>query len=303
MILAAGLGTRLRPLTGYLPKPLFPVLNEPLIQRIACTLCSSGFFNIYINLYHLGHMVEQRLCRNCHACANARPMVRMLHEDRLLGTGGGIANIFHKIAIPQPMLVINGDVVTNLDLEALWQYHLAHPDSAATLVLHKRDPWNKVGVSGEFVTSFEDKGPGSLAFTGISVFSEQFLSSLSVGPGSRIDALSRAMGAGAKVRWVHGPDFSTLKGAKTWIWEDIGSPPGYLMAHERLMESMGSSFVGPPGVETMIECRGGWVCMGRDIEVEENVSLERCVVWPRSVLKAGSSFKDTVITPYGMLCG
>ena len=105
------------------------------------------------------------------------------------------------------------------------------------------------------------------------------------------------------MRWVYGPDLTRRKDDMPWMWEDIGSPSGYLMAHERLMGYMGRSFIGPPDVETRIEYSGSWVCMGRDVKVGENVRLERCVVWPNAIIKAGSRYKNAVITPYGVLGG
>lgn len=133
MILAAGLGTRLRPLTNMIPKPLLPIAGTPLIVWNLLLLKRHGFHDVVINLHHLGPMIEQALGNG------SRYGLRIVYsrEPVILGTGGGL-----KQAEPhfsgESVLVLNGDTLVELDLGALCAFHQQR-DAMATLVLRK-DP-------------------------------------------------------------------------------------------------------------------------------------------------------------------
>src|SRR5215203_835929 len=133
MILAAGLGTRLRPLTNTIPKPLLPVGGTPLIVWNLLLLKRHGFRDVVINLHHLGPLIEQALGDG----SKFGLRILYLKEPMILGTGGGI-----KQAEPyfcgEPVLVLNGDTLIELDLSALCAFHLER-QAAATLVL-REDP-------------------------------------------------------------------------------------------------------------------------------------------------------------------
>jgi NDP-sugar pyrophosphorylase family protein len=150
MILAAGLGTRLRPLTNTMPKPLLPIAGTPLIVWNLLLLKRYGFLDVVINLHYLGPMIEQVVGNG------SRYGVRITYsrEPVILGTGGGI-----KQAEPyfsgSPVLILNGDTLVEIDLEALWAFHRER-NAAATLVL-RSDPdavrWGlvEVGDAGRIV--------------------------------------------------------------------------------------------------------------------------------------------------------
>jgi NDP-sugar pyrophosphorylase family protein len=131
MILAAGLGTRLRPLTNTIPKPLLPVAGTPLIVWNLLLLKRHGFQEVVINLHHLAPIIERALGDG------SKFGLRIIysHEPMILGTGGGI-----KQAEPyfsgEPVLVLNGDTLFELDLEALCAFHRDRK-AAATLVLRE----------------------------------------------------------------------------------------------------------------------------------------------------------------------
>ena len=137
MILAAGLGTRLRPLTYHLPKPLFPVLNIPSVKRILYELKAAGFKRVVINACHLANLLIDSISR-----WNLDQEITLVKEPFLLGTGGALKN-----ALPcfkdGPVLLINSDVVTDIDLKAVFEAHCRrHP--IATMVLHDRPLFNSI---------------------------------------------------------------------------------------------------------------------------------------------------------------
>lgn len=225
MILAAGLGTRLRPLTNAVPKPLLPVGGVPLIVWNLLLLKRHGFRDVVINLHYLGHLIEQGLGDG------SKFGLRILysHEPTILGTGGGI-----KQAEPhfgeEPVLILNGDTLVELDLEALWDFHRTR-HAAATLVL-REDPdaaqWGlvEVGAEGQIVriTGKGLKGGGPTRprmFAGIHILHPRLLQSVPKGVASSIiDPYVTAIERGESV----------LGYDVTSYWSDIGTPERYVQA-------------------------------------------------------------------------
>ena len=225
MILAAGLGTRLRPLTNTIPKPLLPVGGTPLIVWNLLLLRRHGFRQVVINLHHLGPMIEQALG------TGSKFGIRIIysHEPVLLGTGGGI-----KQAEPhfsgEPVLILNGDTLVELDLEALCDIHHTR-NAAATLVL-REDPdaarWGLVEV-GDMERILRINGKGQTEpvpakprmFAGIHILHPRLLRPVSKGVASSIiDPYVVAIERGEPVL---GYD---LQG----YWSDIGTAERYTQA-------------------------------------------------------------------------
>ena len=120
MILAAGRGRRLAPLTDTLPKPLVPVGGRPIIEHILDFLRAGGIREVVVNLHHLGHLIEERL-------GNGVPFgVRIAYswEDPILDTGGGIKRAESLLA-GEPFVVINGDSLLDLRLQDVVDRHRA----------------------------------------------------------------------------------------------------------------------------------------------------------------------------------
>ena len=129
MIFAAGLGTRLKPLTDHLPKALVPVAGKPMLEHVIMKLKSSGFNEIVINVHHFADQIIEFLKAN----DNFGITIHISDEtEELLETGGGI-----KKAAPyfdEPFLVHNADILSNVDLKALYEYHQANGNDATLLV-------------------------------------------------------------------------------------------------------------------------------------------------------------------------
>ena len=119
MILAAGLGTRLRPLTNTIPKPLLPIAGTPLIVWNLLLLKRHGFHDVIINLHHLGPMIEQAVGNG----SKYGLRIYYSHEPVILGTGGAIKQAEPNFS-GEPVLVLNGDTLFELDLDALYAFHL-----------------------------------------------------------------------------------------------------------------------------------------------------------------------------------
>ena len=227
MILAAGLGTRLRPLTNTIPKPLLPVGGTPLIVWNLLLLKRHGFRQVVINLHHLGPMIEQALG------SGSKFGIRIMysHEPVILGTGGGI-----KQAEPhfsgEPVLILNGDTLAELDLEALCDFHRTR-NAAATLVLREDSDavrWGLVEVGDEGqILRITGKGlvgsasAASRMFAGIHILHPRLLRDVPKGVASSIiDPYVRAIERGEPVL---GYD---LQG----YWSDVGTADRYTQAEQ-----------------------------------------------------------------------
>ncbi|MBT8042292.1 MAG: NTP transferase domain-containing protein, partial [Pontiella sp.] len=169
IVLAAGLGTRLRPYTKDRPKALFTINQRPLLALVIEQLIDSGFKRILVNTHHHHRQIEAFIDQS----AFSVPVV-LRHEPDILGTGGGIRNLADQWA-PGPLLVINADIVTSIDPGTVHRFHCGH-DHAVTMVMHHRAEFNTVTVQNGFVTGFAspETEPG-LAFTGIHVMDGRIL--------------------------------------------------------------------------------------------------------------------------------
>lgn len=134
MIFAAGLGTRLKPLTDSIPKALVPINGKPLLQLVIEKLKKAGFDEIIVNIHHFPDQIIHFL--NIHQHFGIRIEVSD-ERDELLDTGGGIRKAGWFFDDNQPFLVHNVDILSNLDLGALYQQHL-QTNPLATLVVSNR---------------------------------------------------------------------------------------------------------------------------------------------------------------------
>ncbi len=133
MILAAGFGTRLRPLTETTPKPLLPVRGTPLIVWNLLMLREAGIRDVMVNLHYLGHMIQETLGDG----TRWGMRVSYSYERQILGTGGALKAV-EKYFEGQPFLVVNGDTLIALHVQGLISLH-AKKGGVATLVL-RDDP-------------------------------------------------------------------------------------------------------------------------------------------------------------------
>ena len=140
MILAAGLGTRLRPLTEKIPKPLIPLAGKPLIVWNLLLLRQHGIKDVMINLHYLGQLIEQELGDG----SQWGLCIRYSPEPVLLGTGGGIKNV-ESFFEGESLLILNGDTVIDLDLTKVMAEHSAR-GGVATMVLREDPEVDRWGV-------------------------------------------------------------------------------------------------------------------------------------------------------------
>jgi mannose-1-phosphate guanylyltransferase len=143
MVLAAGLGKRLRPLTFTIPKPLAPVANRPVMEHIVELLAGQGYREVISNLSHLAERISEHFGDGSEFGIE----LTYSHEKELLGTAGGVRNVsdFLTGGDDDSFLIISGDALTDIDLEAMRERHDSH-GGIATLAVKKVADTREYGV-------------------------------------------------------------------------------------------------------------------------------------------------------------
>jgi len=132
MILAAGFGTRLRPLTDHKPKPLVEIDGKPMIEYVIRKLVEEGITDITVNTHYLSAQLEQYFNRN-----DFGVKINLSHEDTILGTGGGIKHAKRYLEDADDFLVYNTDVDSDIDLNELYKFHVSNSAFVTLAVKHK----------------------------------------------------------------------------------------------------------------------------------------------------------------------
>lgn len=179
LILAAGRGERMRPLTDATPKPLLKVAGRPIIEWQVERLALAGFTDLVVNHSHLGHLIESSLGDG----ARLGVRIRYSHEATALETAGGVAQALALLA-PEPFVVVSGDIHTTFDYASLaprLEAILRHPErQCAHFVLVDNPPWHSagdMGLAGGLVTR---EGP-RLTYGNIGVFHPMLFADIAPG--------------------------------------------------------------------------------------------------------------------------
>jgi mannose-1-phosphate guanylyltransferase len=289
MIVAAGLGTRLRPLTLLRPKPALPVRGLPLVAYTLALLRHAGVREVVINTHHLPHELEAAARAHCPDDLS----LRFSFEDTLLDTGGGIRRVADFLRASDPCLIVGSDMLVDVDLGALIEEHRERAN-AATLLL-REDPraasFGSVGVdaSGALrrIGTRLDLGGEARAglYTWVNVVSRRALDAL-----PERDIFSHFDGwlwplVAAGARDVRG-SFAACR------WEPVGTLPEYLAANlepQRFTWLDADARARAQGVRFEDEC-----VIGAGASLGAAASLRRVVVWDGERVPAGLRVHDGV---------
>jgi mannose-1-phosphate guanylyltransferase len=283
MILAAGLGTRLRPLTTKRPKALAPVGNRPMIDRVIHYLMRYDVNALIINAHHHhGQMLSY--------LDQGRPFglpIRVAVEPRILGTGGGIKNTegFWDNA---PFIVINSDILTDIDLTTALTSHQER-GNLATLILHDRKPFNQVRITDDLDIAdiAAHPEPGRLAFTGIHILEPELLAHIPAGAfSSIIDCYMTLIREGRPVRaFVSAGHY----------WRDVGTIQSYLLANQEALH--GRPFLLGAGCRVHPSASfKEWAVAGDGTILEAGTEVARSVLWEGVTVRTGVRVRDSIVT-------
>lgn len=219
MIFAAGLGTRLRPITDTMPKALVPVDSKPLLHHLLQKLQKAGCTQVVINVHHFAEQIAQYVATHDYGMR-----IDLSDEsDMLLDTGGGLRKAASLLDGDEPILVHNVDILSNIDIATLMATH--HPESLATVVVSPRSTsryllfdsellmrgWNNIKSGEVKPQGLNTDGLQPLAFAGIHVVSPRIFSLMNDMPAkfSIIDFYLQAMTAHPIMGYVP-QDFAML---------------------------------------------------------------------------------------------
>lgn len=310
MILAAGFGTRLRPLTNKVPKPMVPILNRPILEHTIHLLRTHGLHDITVNLHHLPEMITDYFGDG----EKYGVQLHWSHEPEILGTAGGIKKAQQWLD-GESFLVINSDVVTDIDLSKVISCHKAK-GSALTLVVREGDSPEQcdpievdeddrivhmVGASSKNIPDDTTR----VLFTGVQVMEPEIFDRIpenkfygtttDVFPGMLEDALPMF------VYW------------HTGYWKDIGTIQNYLDVHKDLLDGrMNGGLPTPisnlpqgqsiPPIVLGQYCQiadsakiGPYTVLGDRCTVGDHAAIENSICWNGVTIGKGSRVSQSVL--------
>lgn len=228
MVLAAGLGTRLRPITNNIPKPLIPVAGKPLIHYTLNLLKRHNIKEVMINLHYLADMIKKEVGDG----SRFGIKVHYSYEPDILGTGGGIKKV-EDFFSDGTFLVINADILVGLDLSDVVRFHQEKGAIATMVLRHDKDvdSYGAIEIDRdsrirEFLGKIDYQGPPlkKLMFTGIHVLEPEVLSYIPSNISCCINrtAYPEMIKKGERVYGY------VMNG----YWSDLGTPERYRQAEE-----------------------------------------------------------------------
>jgi mannose-1-phosphate guanylyltransferase len=273
LVLAAGSGTRLRPLTYVRAKPAVPVAGTPLIVWILRKLAETGVRDAVLNLHHRPETIAA-------AVGEGRDLgvaVRYSWEDPILGSAGGPRRALPLLG-SDPFLLINGDTWPTVDLRALWDDHHAHASLVTMTLVPNPAPERFGGVlidEGGFVTGFTRRGDPRRSY--------HFMSAQVVAAGvfaSLADGVAAESVGGVYPRLIA----ENPRAVRGFICDvpfiEIGTPADYLRVEE---------------IVAAREGRPAWTA-GRGVQVDPSARVTRSILWDDVTVEAGAIVEECVLT-------
>jgi mannose-1-phosphate guanylyltransferase len=286
VVLVGGEGTRLRPLTETVPKPLLPVANRSFLHRVLDHLADHGVHEVVLSSPYLEETFAQFVDER-----HGDPKITWITEAEPLGTGGAIVNALPHLG-PESFFVLNGDILTDLDLTALLEFHRSNEAAATITLSHVEDarPYGLVATgAGGRVLEFREKPsepvPGNVN-AGTYVLDPSALAGWPRGDMISIEReiYPSLIGEGR-------PVFGFVTDA---YWMDLGTPEKYLRAHLDVLQGR----IRGIDVPAPFVARGAVVDgaeLGAMVVVGPGASVARSARIDESVLHEGSSVGERAV--------
>ncbi len=308
IILAGGIGTRLRPLSCTRPKLLFPVLNKPLLDRTLERLAEIGVDGVILAVKYMSEVFKQRYGEKKHGISISYSI-----EKKPMRTGGAIKYAEGLIGHEESFLVLNGDIFSTIDYSALIKKH-KETDAVATIALYRVEDPSRYGTvklaSENKITMFVEKAPleqapSNLINAGVYILDPEIFDYIPSGRPVSIE--HEVFPKLAEEGKLFGHEFSE-------IWIDIGKPSDYLRANWLILDAekekrfLGKDVIISDGVEISepILCAaevsvgessklGPYVVIGRGAVLGRNVKIEDSIVFPYAMIEDNASVTGSVV--------
>jgi len=292
MILAAGFGARLRPLTQTVPKPMVPVLNRPLLEHTIDLLRSANVRDIAVNVHHLPEQIIARFGDGSDFGVN----LYFSREEKIMGTAGGIKAV-QGFLEDGTFLVINSDIIVDIDLNRVLEFHRER-GSCLTLVVREDDSPKKYdpieiqedGRIVHFVGASSMNIPDNtrrVMFTGIQIMEPEIFSRIPAGKfcGTTEDVFPEMVQEGLPIFGYLHKDY----------WIDMGNREQYLQVHKDALDdkiSLKTDIIkNPDGYSIVFP-----VVMGADCRIDSNARIG-----PHAVLGNGCHVKNNSVVENSVL--
>jgi mannose-1-phosphate guanylyltransferase len=296
IVLVGGEGTRLRPITETIPKPLVPLMDRPSLDHVLDHLARHGVHEVILSSSYLESTF--------HAFIEARhgdPVITWITEEAPLGTGGAVVSALGAMD-DEPVFALNGDILTDLDLIAMLAFHRER-GAAATIALHHVDdarPFGLVPTEADGrVREFREKPaelvPGDIN-AGTYVLDPTVLREWPVGTMLSIEReIFPAIIASGR------PVYGFLSDA---YWLDLGTPEKYLQAHFDILEgrvgfepTYPAPYVAAEAAVDLLAHLGRWVVVGRGASVAADAQVDDSVLHAGARVEAGARVVGSILGP------
>jgi mannose-1-phosphate guanylyltransferase len=292
-VLGAGLGTRLRPLTEDLPKPLIPIYQKPLITFVLDHLISIGVREFVINTHHRPEPFRELFADRSY---RGHP-VQLVHEPEILGTGGGIKNV-EALLHDQVFISYSGDLLTDIDLPALVAEHF-RAGNDVTLALRESHFGKDVALEANRVIDMTNRygHPGQYDFAGIGVWTRAIFERIPPAQHvSYISILADWIGQGGKIGGV------VLNERK---WFNIGNRAEYLGVHRTIAnENWRPAYIADAdwpvriAPDAQIEpnvALSGFYSIGAGCRIGEGAMVENSILWKGAQMASRACLRNCIV--------
>lgn len=301
IILAAGYGERLLPLTLCRPKPLVPAWGKPILRHVIEMFQRWGVRDILVNTHWHADRILDYL--RLHPVPGVR--IQVSFEPEILGTGGVLPRA-RWFLDDSPFWMMNADVLADVSPRPFLSAFERH-DAIAALWLHPQRGPRTVELTSGLIAQFRSRrpaSPGTCTFCGLQLLSPRILAHLPpTGFSSIIDAYERAMAAGERVAGVPTPDA---------YWADIGTPASYLAAHREICENArrrrpgARLYTPPPRASKPRTCTAAppaFVSVENDVSIAPRANLCNVVVWNHAIIGPKANIHDAIIADHTVVNG
>ena len=291
-VLGAGLGTRLRPLTEELPKPLVPIFQKPLITFALEHLIDIGVEKIFINTHRFPEKFSEAFPENRYA----EKTLHFVNEPVLLETGGGIKNIERELG-SDPFITYSGDVLTEIDLKPLIAEHFASGNDV-TLALRHTGLGSAIALRDKRVVDISNRYgvPGEFDFANIAIWNPTVFARIRAKEKiSFIPILGNWLGQSGKIGGV------VLEEGK---WFNLGSRAEYFEVHHAILSGWRPAYVKEKNwtaqvhetavVDPSSELRGCSV-VGKDCRIGAGAILEDSILWQGSQIASHANLIGCIV--------
>ena len=295
MILAAGVGSRLDPLTRNVPKPMVPVINQPVMEHIINLLAQHGFTDIICNTHYLAEQIELYFNDGKSLGVN----MTFNRETELLGTAGGLKRVQDQLGFfddDEPFLVVGGDDLTSVDLTAMLQFHRDN-NALATLALTTVDDPSQFGVvvlNGEKIERFVEKpkpgtAPSNLVNMGVYLLSPKIFDYI---PSGKFYDFGKEVFPAIQEAGEPFFGFQTQD-----YWRDVGN----LREYREVQDDFFNKLV---ELQTNVKDNGNGLYIGENVQIDASATLQApCVIGAGSVIQAGATISPHSVLGEGVFVG